>query len=107
MDETGALVSETISAHLWYLDRERPQSMLQNLDDWFYELQWERSERHGASTSSTGKNWLILADRLGFGEALAASLKAQGEPYLLLFPGHKYEQIAEERFTVRPDQPDE
>jgi acyl transferase domain-containing protein len=106
MDETGALISETIGAHLWYLDRDEQQTLLQNLEDWFYELQWQPVDRQ-AAVSNDRTNWLVFADQSGVGEALSASLKTEGDPYVLVTPGHRYEQVAERHFTIRPEEPED
>jgi len=83
-DENGTLVSETIGARLWYLDHKQQRDLLDNVDDWFYQIAWEAQEKSAASTAAPGK-WLILADRGGVGENLAARIHENGGESVIVY----------------------
>ncbi len=104
IDETGALVSETIGARLWYLSVDaagvRPDS------DVVYEVDWRPQDLADAGPHSVPGSWLILADRKGVGAALAASLAAKGDSAILAYAGDQF-QSSEAAFTARPDNPDD
>jgi len=106
VDETGALVSETLGTRLWYLDRQAQQNLLENSNDWFYELRWEPAEPLAVQTpGGNGQSgWLIFADSQGTGAAIGATLQAQGERCLLVFAGEQYERRDEHHFWVRANQ---
>jgi thioester reductase-like protein len=52
--------------------------------DWLYETQW-REQPLSAIAPSPAEHWLILADRLGVGEAIAQQLSDRGCTYSLLY----------------------
>jgi hypothetical protein len=47
-------------------------------EQWLYETRWLKAPDPMAAERVTG-GWLVLADRRGFGDALAAALRARGE----------------------------
>lgn len=63
------------------------------------ELPAEASIDAPASRGAT----LILADALGYGEALAAELERRGEPYTIAQPGERYERLVDSRVVIDPD----
>jgi acyl transferase domain-containing protein len=70
----------------------RPPSLASISEDWFYEFHWEaqlraesRSGVNGAARPSDGR-WLILADKSGVGDRLAALLQASGQDCKLIYP---------------------
>jgi acyl transferase domain-containing protein len=108
MDETGALVSETIGARLWYLDHQQQRTLLENLDDWFYEIQWQPQDRQAVQPmEADDKGWLIFADSQGVGQALHLSLKEQGKQCLLVAPGIQYEKSGDGCYIIRPERPED
>ncbi|MEM7585289.1 MAG: amino acid adenylation domain-containing protein, partial [Acidobacteriota bacterium] len=76
----------------------------QPLEDWFYLPSWRRSGPPG--TGSAGdRRWLVLVDRLGFGERLAARLAERSTsdvPPILVRAGSHFEQRDGSRFMLRP-----
>jgi acyl transferase domain-containing protein/acyl carrier protein len=105
--ETGELISETIGARLWYLDRAQQQTTLNNLENWYYKLEWQPLECSIAppSDSIDSVPWLIFTDSGGFGNALAEVLKCRGETSILISTGQVYKQDSEECFSLHPAQP--
>jgi amino acid adenylation domain-containing protein len=55
--------------------------------DWFYRPSWEPVEAPAAEGSGEDAVWLVLADRLGVGERVAARLQEQGREVTLATPG--------------------
>lgn len=85
LDEAGQVVAQL---HNFTLRRASRQVLLGYAPrlDWLYELVWQPATRaaHSSFTQARG-NWLILADRQGYGAALAAQLTTQGESCTLLY----------------------
>ena len=59
------------------------------------------------SASSQPKRWLILAERQGIGQQLAAQLCANEEICTVVFPGQEYQELGEDRFVVNPSRPED
>lgn len=86
---------------------------LDGASDLYYRIDWQpqavEDRQAGAvvpGMSARGR-WLILADRTGVGEALAAHLRAEGEECLLAFAGMQYERTAEFECTINPGEADD
>jgi NAD(P)-dependent dehydrogenase (short-subunit alcohol dehydrogenase family) len=108
IDETGTLVSETIGARLWYLDHNQQRTLLENLDDWFYEIQWQPQARPALQTPEpVEKKWLIFTDKQGVGEALQLLAREQGQRCLVVAPGVRYEKLNNECYTIAPERPED
>ncbi|WAN70236.1 type I polyketide synthase [Moorena producens JHB] len=67
----------------------------------------EADETTMEATSSTPKNWLILADTQGVAQQLANQMRSVGEQCTLVFAGEKYQQPAPGEFTINPRKPEE
>jgi myxalamid-type polyketide synthase MxaE and MxaD len=101
-DADGLVLVEARGLRMQYLDSDIPRAIPAQLDEWLYLLRWEpRSSAAPAAPTETG-TWLILSDVAGVGAALAAHLAEAGNRCVLVFPGAAYEQIADERFQIRP-----
>lgn len=85
LDEAGQVVAQLQNFTLRRASRQallgRPHRL-----DWLYEIEWKPGRRasHSPFAQAPG-HWLILADRQGYGAALAAQLTAQGEQATLLY----------------------
>lgn len=104
IDETGAVISETIGARLFYLDGAGAAA--QN-DERLYQLDWEPRELAEAPATAPGAgdgDWLIFADTTGVGAALAAALEQRGVRAVTVARGDEYSQLSPERYTIRPDE---
>ncbi|MGH2507003.1 MAG: type I polyketide synthase, partial [Ktedonobacteraceae bacterium] len=75
-----------------------------DLADWFYIPTWKRADRVQTVRDSrvTARNWLILADKWGIGQKLAAELCAAQHQVVLLYPGSHFTQRTETIFEVHP-----
>ncbi len=75
-------------------------------DDWLHEIRWrpDTAPRLApADTPSERGGFWILADRGGVGEALRATLEAQGETCVLIEPGEAFQRLEPRRVQLRPD----
>jgi acyl transferase domain-containing protein/acyl carrier protein len=110
-DETGALVSETLEARLWYLDDKSNGTstglpgagplVAGVLDHWYYEVRWQLQELAGVSRRSPKSGpWLVFADRGGLGEHIAASRRAAGLATVLVSRGDGW-AASGDCFTIR------
>lgn len=116
-NEQGQLVAEILGLRVKRVNRAALQRMFQdNLNDWFYELQWQRKPRTNSAQSRQDSRkdtkeqrcWLIFADRTGVGQALAIQLEEQGERARLVFPGTCYQHdTAQATFSIDPARPED
>ncbi len=116
-DEQGRLLAEVLGLCVKRVSRTAIQRMLQgNLNDWFYEVQWQykprtdsaRSQQDTRKGTKEQRRWLILADRTGVGQALGAQLEEQGERATLVFPGTCYQHnAARTTFHLDPSRPED
>ena len=108
-DERGALVSETLDARLRYLDAEAGGALLGAPDDWFHQLRWEPRELDAAAPGARAVErgaWIVLADRGGIGERIAALRAQAGDRTVLVAPGTAWHQEGD-RIVVRADLPED
>jgi acyl transferase domain-containing protein len=75
------------------------------LDEACYEVRWKTCSANTPETQP--HSWLILADTQGIGLALADSVRRDGDVCVLAEAGTAFEQIAPDRFRLRPDCPDD
>jgi acyl transferase domain-containing protein len=86
-DESGALVSETLDARLWYVD-EGDSALLGAPDDWFYDVRWYAREANGARARVPEPGaWLVFADRCGVADAIVERRTVRGERTVLVRAG--------------------
>jgi acyl transferase domain-containing protein/acyl carrier protein len=102
-DESGAILTETRDARLWYLDEKDHDALLGAPSDWYYDVAWEPAEGKapGPRPAANGP-WIIFADRLGVGRDVAERHRAGGGTALLVTPGSACEVGATEA-TIRPE----
>ncbi|UQA57015.1 type I polyketide synthase [Polyangium aurulentum] len=104
-DTEGGVLVEIIGLQGRYLERSTEAALPTALEQWLYEIAWQPSQRaeraSDVSASGAGK-WMILADRSGVGEALAARLTELGESSVLVHPGQTYACLDRDRFCIRP-----
>jgi NADP-dependent 3-hydroxy acid dehydrogenase YdfG/acyl carrier protein len=88
-NEEGQTIAELIGFDLQRTSRH-VRHLLSQQESWLYQLKWKVKEDDGAVLMSEGrKNWLIFADDVGFGEALARKLEEKGDfCHLLRFEGN-------------------
>ncbi|MBD2519331.1 KR domain-containing protein [Nostoc sp. FACHB-973] len=83
------------------------QHSIPDLSDALYEVQWQIQEplaQPPISANQPGK-WLIFADSIGVGQALAELLQARGEKYVLIYPGAAYEILEAGHRKINPANP--
>jgi acyl transferase domain-containing protein/acyl carrier protein len=104
LDESGRVLAEVTAFRLKRLDGEGQQAAPEKPEDWLYEVTWRPQElpEPNPTTERSPGRWLLLADRGGAGEALAAALCAGGENCIVAFAGREYEVLGQGRFRVRP-----
>jgi acyl transferase domain-containing protein/acyl carrier protein len=98
LDESGRILLEACGLTLQRVERDRTQE----LNDWFYRVEWHAKKREPSSQSSKISRWLIFADQRGAGEQLVTALKARGETCIVVTHGNAYNQRSEERFEINP-----
>jgi len=79
----------------------------QSVDNWLYQVEWQPQAPAAAAPVPDGTGWLILADELGYGVALADSLQARGYPAALVTerPGVDFGLADEAHFLIDPNNP--
>jgi acyl transferase domain-containing protein len=103
-DESGALVSETLDARLWYVD-EGDGALLGAPDDWFYDIRWHDREAHGACARVAEPGaWLVFADRCGVADAIVERRTARGQRTVLVTAGECWTS-ADDVVTICADKP--
>ncbi len=103
-DETGALVSETLGARLWYLDERSQADLLGAPPDWFYRVAWQdrpASDAPPGPRAAGAGPWIVFADRAGVGECIAAAREGADARTLLVTPGTQF-SIDGDHATLRP-----
>jgi myxalamid-type polyketide synthase MxaB len=81
LDQSGTLVAKIEQLKLQRVERTAPAPSWR---DWLYQVQWQPQPRLVQRSEGTG-TWLILADRRGVAERLAAQLRLAKQPYQLVF----------------------
>ncbi|MEL6439651.1 MAG: type I polyketide synthase [Cyanobacteria bacterium J06621_8] len=79
----------------------------ENIDDWFYKIQWQRQPLNTQDNQLKADKWLIFADGQGIGHNLAMRLLNQGKTTTLVFPGQQYQQISPSEFQINPNTPED
>ncbi len=79
------------------------------LDELFHTVSWEFAPQPDPpiEAPSAPGTWLILADRGGVGEALAAQLEARGDHCTLVLNAAPHLRSGEDRFSVDPARPEQ
>ncbi|MEW6735824.1 MAG: polyketide synthase dehydratase domain-containing protein, partial [Acidobacteriota bacterium] len=106
-DESGHLVAEIQGLCSQTLNRDIEYVLPQNIDDWFYQLQWQLKSLEASFLKpyqpNNRRKWLIFADNGGIGEAFVRLLMEQDNEYadyILVFQGDEFKQIDQNRCQV-------
>ncbi|MDQ2873908.1 MAG: SDR family NAD(P)-dependent oxidoreductase [Actinomycetota bacterium] len=114
-DGRGQLVAQVLGLQVRKVSRAALRTALtDDLNDWFYELQWRRQQRATASPpgpadlpDERGNRWLILADGGGVGQALADQLEQRGDTATIVERGVRYQHEASRAtFHLDPARPE-
>jgi acyl transferase domain-containing protein/acyl carrier protein len=109
LDEAGRVAVEIQGLRFEHLVEDTPRAVVDNLDEWLYEFQWQPKERAAGKPSSPARraSWLIFTDSGGVGDALSALLETRGERSILVSRGETYEQTDSQHFRIRPERPED
>ena len=102
LDETGRVAIEILGLRFDFLDEGKQSAVVDSLDDWLYEFQWQPKERRGRKSlprQLAAASWLIFTDSGGVGDALSALLEAGGERSILVAHGESYAQTDSEHYS--------
>lgn len=76
--------------------QQREQATQVHIYDWLYEVVWQPQSLplstlpvKAPAVATEGRQWLIFADASGYGEALAAQLRQQGDITTLVYAGQE------------------
>jgi amino acid adenylation domain-containing protein len=101
LDEDGTVLVELSGLRGRGLDRDAVTVAPVKLD-WFHELRWPPKPLATSSTRAEPGRWLVLADQLGVGAALAERLRSDGEQAICVRAGGGFARHADGSYTVRP-----
>ncbi|MDL1883139.1 SDR family NAD(P)-dependent oxidoreductase [Anaerolineae bacterium CFX8] len=106
-DAAGRLVLDMRGLRLKRASREALRRAVhkqsgQEPGDWFYEVTWQPAPVSEPESRREPGAWLIFADQMGIGEALAAQLEALGEGFVLVKPGADYSVLDGRLVQVNP-----
>jgi NAD(P)-dependent dehydrogenase (short-subunit alcohol dehydrogenase family) len=104
-DDTGALVSETLDARLWYLD-EATAAASGVPDDWFYEPRWRQAALGAASDrAAPSGTWIVFEAAQDLGTRIGARRRRDGAT-IVVTAGDRF-SFDGDRATIRPKQPED
>ena len=88
LDEEGCVVAEILGFRVKLVTGETDREARENPADLLYDVNWVTKRAVAATkpNSSQPSSWLILADRAGLGDALAARIHLQGEHCIVAKP---------------------
>ncbi|MDW4911369.1 beta-ketoacyl reductase, partial [Streptomyces sp. ADMS] len=75
-------------------DRAAPRKR-EDIKDWFYEPSWQRVALPTGAEAGFSGHWLVFADALGAGEALANRLRSAGADVIVAEPGAPLAQVSQ------------
>jgi malonyl CoA-acyl carrier protein transacylase len=83
-----------------------------NIEDWFYQVEWELQESKPKSQSSitarqSPSTWLIFADQGELGKTLALELEKEGQNCLLVYSTENYNFINPSTWSINPTNPED
>uniref|UniRef100_UPI0026132A92 SDR family NAD(P)-dependent oxidoreductase n=1 Tax=Crocosphaera sp. TaxID=2729996 RepID=UPI0026132A92 len=109
LEQTGKLSKEEVELlpKLLELLAQQQQEQVEKaeIQDWFYEIQWKQQPRKIQPTFKDleGGQWVIFADKKGFGEQIADKLTKLGYQCNLVFVGENYTH-KNEKYYINPSQ---
>ncbi|MFQ5794230.1 MAG: SDR family NAD(P)-dependent oxidoreductase [Candidatus Bipolaricaulia bacterium] len=113
LDEEGRVVLEALGMSIQRLDRDTQRATGQDINDWFYEIQWERQARpqptqvlEALSPDQQG-SWVIFADSRGVAQTLRSLLEERGETCVMVSPGETYQIVEPGHYQLDPTCPED
>ncbi|MEU1128261.1 SDR family NAD(P)-dependent oxidoreductase [Streptomyces sp. NPDC005900] len=70
--------------------------------DWFYAPSWQRAALPAGEQPGPAEHWLVFADGLGVGDAVAERLRAAGAAVTVVTAADAWSEEAEDRYAVNP-----
>lgn len=107
-NRSGKMLVKASGLQLRRTETPRQQTSQENLNDWFYEVQWEPTsplEINNPQPEQPG-SWLIFTDSSGIGQRLAALLTARGETCFIISPS-EYQASEQGQFWINPKRPEQ
>ncbi len=109
-DQAGQLVAQLIGLSARRTSRDVLQRVGRDrISDWLYTVRWQ-PKTHATTTSQPieeqNGRWLIFADHNGVGATLAKQISECGAQCMLVYPGKKYQVVANDCF-IDPAQPED
>jgi acyl transferase domain-containing protein/acyl carrier protein len=108
LDDQGRVVLEARGLSMQRLDRSIQDDEKPNTSDWFYKFDWQPSERRGQNATPASDLidrkgcWVVFADTLGVGQAVAELLKATRESCITVTPGDEYRKLGLDHYQLDP-----
>ncbi|MET0404867.1 MAG: type I polyketide synthase, partial [Cystobacter sp.] len=102
LDESGAVCAVMEGLRFQRVGRAALQRLVHAGSQWTYAVRWETTAREAITRRTPEGTWLVLADSSGTGDALARSLRAQGERCVVVRPGASYSVQEGGTVTVNP-----
>ncbi len=92
-------VGKRIELPTYQFQRKRcwvKEPLFQNLNQWFYQLQWEKQDALKTNTSILGKTVLIFMDDQGLGEAIASHFERNQNRCIRIYQSEGFEITAKD-----------
>jgi acyl transferase domain-containing protein/short-subunit dehydrogenase/acyl carrier protein len=100
-DNHGKLLAEVRGVRAQALT-DKAQDGLEEIEQWLYRFSWQQTPPSDA-TQGHGR-WMLLCDRLGVGDRLAAQLANNGcDAVVVVRPGNTFGQTSASEYVMRPD----
>ena len=76
----------------------------QEMDDWFHLPTWQRVPLLPPNNApeTQPQNWLLFADALGVGTALATQLRQRGDQVIVVTAGDAFQRLQQGFYTINP-----
>ncbi|MER5950457.1 SDR family NAD(P)-dependent oxidoreductase [Streptomyces sp. NPDC001904] len=80
----------------------RTVSRRDSLEDWFYAPSWQRAALPVGRQLDPDQHWLVFADGLGVGDAMAERLRRTGATVSVVAASGAWSETADGRYTIDP-----
>ncbi|WAM23513.1 type I polyketide synthase [Myxococcus sp. NMCA1] len=107
LDADGRPVAVARGVRLRHVAAERLLEVLGEVraQDWFHDVTWEA--RPAGTPQAAPTDWLVFADRGGWGAAFAEELRRQGSPFVTVTTGDAFQRQGTRSFVVDPQRPED
>lgn len=101
-----------IDAAVPYADTVGPDAELSlSVSDWFYRMSWRNLPRNRdvmqefPQVKTAKGSWLLFADANGVGDAIAATIRSQGDTCIVVTPSETFQHHGADAFGIEVSQP--